>query len=407
MRKLTLALGIVLSLLLVPGVGAQDDASQTNSFVRFVHLAPDTDAVDIYNNGELSSDTAIDPQSSGSWMPVAAGMNSFSVALAGTSADQAVANLADLDLPAGQWTSLLLAGPGEDGTLTVTPVVQDFSEMSPGVARITFVNMLTNGLQVNFLRDGTPFVAELAPVGNEEGIENASTIAVDAGTYTFQAVETANPNNIIGELPNTEIVETTSYLIAAVDRPDGSMQLVVYETPLAEVWLAQGLLSEPGTLVEAVQTTTLLSPFSEAVSSTGLNETLTGDGPYTVFAPADFVMDNLTTEFGGDTQALNDYLSGFIVEGDYKLGQLINAGTLTTLNGSELTVTQEGENVFVNGAQILDVNIPAMNGTIHIIGEQPVEGMTPGAAATEDAAATEEAPVATEAAPEATEAPTG
>jgi uncharacterized surface protein with fasciclin (FAS1) repeats len=402
---------VLFSLLLVLEVRAQDDVNQqaaNNSYVRFVHLAPETDAVDIYTNGELSSDAALDPEAAGPWMAVTAGLNNFSLAPAGTSADQAVASLSDFDLPAGQWTTLLVTGPEEEGTLTVTPVIQDFSEMAPGVARLTFVNLLNNGLQVNFLRDGTPMVAELAPVGNDQGINNASTIPVDAGIYTFQAVETTNPENVIGELPNVEIVETTSYLIAAVNRPDGSTQLVIYETPLAEVWLAQGVLAEPGTLVEAAQTTTLLSPFADAINSTGLVDTLSGTGLYTVFAPADFVMDDLSNQFGGDSQALADYLSGFIVEGDYKLGQLIDAGTLTTLNGTQLIVTQEGDNVFVNGAQILDVNIPAMNGTIHIIGEQAPEGA--GTGDISGAAATEEVgqePVVTEAAPEATEAPNG
>jgi uncharacterized surface protein with fasciclin (FAS1) repeats len=81
------------------------------------------------------------------------------------------------------------------------------------------------------------------------------------------------------------------------------------------------------------------------------------------------VIDDIPQEILNDPDALKDFLEFHIVEGDLHSQDVFKAGTLTAMNGGTLTIEEEGENGFVNGAQIIDVNIPATNGTIHIINQ--------------------------------------
>ncbi len=117
--------------------------------------------------------------------------------------------------------------------------------------------------------------------------------------------------------------------------------------------------------MNAVQADENLTSLASALESTGLAQELSGEGQqYTLFAPANFVLDGMDTS---DPQALESLLRGHIVEGRLTSRDVFNAGSLTALDGSQLEITAEGNNVFVNGAQIIDVNIPATNGVIHML----------------------------------------
>ena len=106
-------------------------------------------------------------------------------------------------------------------------------------------------------------------------------------------------------------------------------------------------------------------------------EPLQGEGPFTVFAPnneafdallaAEQVVDltGLIEKLGEET--VTSILQAHVVA-DSLPADLLEAGDYETLNGSEtLTVTTEGETVFVDGAQVLSTNILANNGVVHII----------------------------------------
>jgi uncharacterized surface protein with fasciclin (FAS1) repeats len=136
---------------------------------------------------------------------------------------------------------------------------------------------------------------------------------------------------------------------------------------MAEVLMAQGMMEEPGTIIEAARANPLLTPWLEMVEQAGLTETLSGEGPFTVFVPADFVFDGLPDDLRNNPEALATFLNSHIVEGDLRSQDVFKAGTLTTLGGSDLTIEERGENAFVNEAQVIDVNIPATNGVIHIV----------------------------------------
>jgi uncharacterized surface protein with fasciclin (FAS1) repeats len=57
-----------------------------------------------------------------------------------------------------------------------------------------------------------------------------------------------------------------------------------------------------------------------------------------------------------------------------KLADMPDGTALTTLQGDTLTITQVGEKSFVNDIEIIAGDVPATNGTIHVIGGVLVPG---------------------------------
>jgi uncharacterized surface protein with fasciclin (FAS1) repeats len=63
-----------------------------------------------------------------------------------------------------------------------------------------------------------------------------------------------------------------------------------------------------------------------------------------------------------------------VVQGDLRSQQVMGSQTLNALGGGALTISIKDDKAYVNDAQIIDTNIPATNGVIHIINKV----LTPG-----------------------------
>jgi uncharacterized surface protein with fasciclin (FAS1) repeats len=124
------------------------------------------------------------------------------------------------------------------------------------------------------------------------------------------------------------------------------------------------------TAVEAGAFNTLVT----AVKAAGLVETLKGEGPFTVFAPADSAFAKLpegTVEnLIKDKPALQSVLTYHVIPGRV-LSSDLPAGTtkkVETVNGQMLTVSKDEDgNVMVDGAKVANADIIAGNGVIHVI----------------------------------------
>ena len=141
-----------------------------------------------------------------------------------------------------------------------------------------------------------------------------------------------------------------------------------------------------GTIVEVAQGNGDFSTLAEAVTAANLAETLSGEGPYTVFAPTNAAfaalpegtLEELTT--AEDKTPLSNILTYHVVEGETMAAALQQAitdageggATLTTVNGATLTATVEGGNVILtdaagNTATVTQTDIDASNGVVHVI----------------------------------------
>jgi len=110
-----------------------------------------------------------------------------------------------------------------------------------------------------------------------------------------------------------------------------------------------------------------------AVTAAGLVETLSGTGPFTVFAPtneafaalpAGTVDGLLMPEKKAD---LTKVLTYHVVAGAYKAADLTDGMELTTVQGGKLKVSIKDGVVMVGGAQVTAADAISSNGVTHVI----------------------------------------
>jgi uncharacterized surface protein with fasciclin (FAS1) repeats len=126
------------------------------------------------------------------------------------------------------------------------------------------------------------------------------------------------------------------------------------------------------TVVDVVVNSADHTILEAAVVAAQLAEALSGDGPFTVFAPTDAAFAALppgTVEslLEDPTGALADILKYHVVSGKVMSTDLSNGMTATTLLGKDITVTINAEGVFINEAKVIVENIVTDNGVVHVI----------------------------------------
>lgn len=128
---------------------------------------------------------------------------------------------------------------------------------------------------------------------------------------------------------------------------------------------------------DIVEVATLDGDFDTLVSalqSARLNDTLSGPGPYTLFAPTDEAFakipeaqlnDLITDE--SQKNNLRGILTYHVVPGMVLSSDLRDGLTLRTMEGSDLLVTIDNGIVMVDGARVVRPEINGSNGVIHAI----------------------------------------
>jgi len=121
------------------------------------------------------------------------------------------------------------------------------------------------------------------------------------------------------------------------------------------------------TAVAAGKFTTLVSLVKQA----GLAETLSGKGPYTVFAPTDAAFKKVPKKtlkaLGKDKAMLKAVLLYHVASGRLAAKRVVERSSIKTLNGKRVKIHVRGENVFVNRSKVVTADVRASNGIIHVI----------------------------------------
>jgi transforming growth factor-beta-induced protein len=108
-----------------------------------------------------------------------------------------------------------------------------------------------------------------------------------------------------------------------------------------------------------------------AVGAAGLVDTLSGEGPFTVFAPTDDAFAALpagTIEaLLADIPALTDILLYHVVSGKVMASDVVELIYADTVLGQPILVKVVDGNVFINDAQVVLTDIEASNGVIHVV----------------------------------------
>lgn len=108
-----------------------------------------------------------------------------------------------------------------------------------------------------------------------------------------------------------------------------------------------------------------------AVKAAGLVDTLTGAGPFTVFAPTDEAFAKLPegTVDGllKDIPKLKQILTYHVVSGKVMAADVVKLKSATTVQGSDVKIDASNGGVKVNNATVATTDVAADNGVIHII----------------------------------------
>jgi uncharacterized surface protein with fasciclin (FAS1) repeats len=171
----------------------------------------------------------------------------------------------------------------------------------------------------------------------------------------------------LGLWANASAHATTPVKVA--DDMGGMMKppTMMKKTPAAKMPAKGG-----GTIVDVASSVGDFSTLVAAVKAAGLVDTLSGPGPFTVFAPtnaafAKLPKGTLESLLKPENKAkLQKILTYHVLAGKVP-STAIKPGAVKTVEGNTVALKTMGRSVMVNNAKVIKADIPASNGVIHVI----------------------------------------
>jgi transforming growth factor-beta-induced protein len=133
-------------------------------------------------------------------------------------------------------------------------------------------------------------------------------------------------------------------------------------------------MMEKNTIVDVAVADGRFTTLVAAVTAAELVETLSGEGPFTVFAPTDDAfaalpagtLDSLLLP--ENKQQLTDILLYHVVSGKVMAADVVTLTSAPTVLGKDVTITVKDGKVFLNDTvQVIITDVEASNGVIHVI----------------------------------------
>ncbi len=127
------------------------------------------------------------------------------------------------------------------------------------------------------------------------------------------------------------------------------------------------------TIVDIAASNPDFSTLVELVKAAGLAETLSGDGPFTVFAPTNEAFskvpaDTLQQLQADPTGALADVLKLHVVSGKVLAADAMKLdGQCVDTLGGKVKIAKSGDDLTIGGATITQTDLEGSNGVIHVI----------------------------------------
>ena len=131
------------------------------------------------------------------------------------------------------------------------------------------------------------------------------------------------------------------------------------------------MATEVGNIVAVAQGNPEFSTLVAAITAAGLGDALSGEGPFTVFAPTNAAFEALPAGLleklllPENKEVLTKILTYHVVAAKVMAAD-VAAGDVNTLEGSAFSITTEG-GVKVNASNVTATDVPASNGVIHVI----------------------------------------
>ncbi|WP_027878251.1 fasciclin domain-containing protein [Meiothermus cerbereus] len=126
------------------------------------------------------------------------------------------------------------------------------------------------------------------------------------------------------------------------------------------------------TITQIVATNPNFSTLLAAVQAAGLADTLSGEGPFTVFAPTNEAFAKIPKadldKLLADKAALTKVLTYHVVAGRVPSSQVVTLKEAKTVQSQSVTIQVKDGKVILNGnSTVTAVDIQAKNGIIHVI----------------------------------------
>lgn len=129
--------------------------------------------------------------------------------------------------------------------------------------------------------------------------------------------------------------------------------------------------TEMSSILETAKAAGSFTTLIAAIEAAGLEKALSGEGPFTVFAPTDEAFAALpkgTVEsLLKDKEKLTAILTYHVVEGTVEAKDVVGIDKAKTLNGASFAVKAADDKVMVDDAKVVKTDIACSNGVIHVI----------------------------------------
>jgi len=284
-------------------------------------------------------------------------------------------------------------GGGGDSTTTTTTLIGP--NTIPGIAEKTAdLSTLVTALQtaglVDILAGSGPFTvfaptneafAAVPPAELKYLLNNktALTAVLEYHVASGKVLSTDLSNGeeiptLQGENVTVTITSTTNETSVKID--NATVKTANVEASNGVVHIIDQVMIPPGftaptipELAAAANLTTLVA----AVTAAKLGATLSGAGPFTVFAPTNEAFaalpDGVLTALlkPANIADLIKVLEYHVVSGEVLRIDLKNGQEVKTLEGQDVNITIAGSNVSVNAAKVIEANVFAVNGVVHVI----------------------------------------
>ena len=139
---------------------------------------------------------------------------------------------------------------------------------------------------------------------------------------------------------------------------------------LLAVSLAGCASMQPKNVADVIASDSELSTLNKLINDAGLTQTLSGTGPFTVFAPSNAAFKAVPAKTMGElatNKALLTQVLTFHVVPAKAMAADVKQGNLKSVNGANLGLAKAGNYVTVESAIVTRPDLAASNGVVHVV----------------------------------------
>ncbi len=318
----------LLGCLLILGVWPLLAQSPDGAHWRLGHFAIDVPDVDIYLDNTLMLQ-GITLASLSDWRDLTSGAHTVTITPVGGTVDRPLITPFTLNLQAGEWVTLALAGRRTDGSLKLHAVVEDMQAIAPGLTRLSVFNAFPNNPPLTIRLAEKDLIRLLAYPGTRpEGNDGMETRNILAGSYPL-TIELSD-GQLVKELPNVGLGVGRAYLLVIFGTLDKPFTLLI-GTPI-------GVNGTPVIAVPVIiPTATPAASTPVVVVPTSTLAALVPNPTDTASAPATVTLAVPSTSSGGTAQVR----FGHFAPGTPDFLFYIDSQILGTLARNQMTAYQD------------------------------------------------------------------